>query len=55
MTESEIKKIIIIELQSNLHVLLDPNKKDSFSPDRIQVWQELVAERIYKHCHTDNN
>ena len=53
-SESEIKKIIIAELEGNLDVLLDPKKKDSFSNSRIQVWKELVAERIYKHCHTDN-
>ena len=53
-SESEIKKIIISELEGNLDVLLDPKKKNSFSNSRIQVWKELVAERIYKHCHTDN-
>ena len=53
-SESEIKKIIIAELEGNLDVLLDPKKKNSFSNSRIQVWKELVAERIYKHCHTDN-
>ena len=53
-SESEIKKIIIAELEGNLDVLLDPKKKDSFSNSRVQVWKKLVAERIYKHCHTDN-
>mgnify|MGYP003138368402 FL=1 len=52
--ESEIKNIIDAELESNLHVLLDPKKKNSFSPNRIKVWKELVSERIYKHCFTDN-
>ena len=54
-SESDIKRIIDAELQSNLHVLIDPKKKDSFSSSRIQIWKKLVAERIYKHCHTDNN
>ena len=54
MTESDIKRIIDAELESNLHVLIDPKKKDSFSSSRIQTWKNLVAERIYKHCHTDN-
>ena len=54
MSESEIKKIIIAELEGNLDVLLDPKKKDSFSNSRVQVWKKLVAERIYKHCHTNN-
>ena len=53
-SESEIKKIIIAELEGNLDVLLDPKKKNTFSNSRIQVWKELVAERIYKHCYTDN-
>lgn len=52
--ESEIKNIIDAELESNLHVLLDPKKKNSFSPNRIKVWKELVSERIYKHCFTNN-
>ena len=52
--ESEIKKIINAELEANLHVLIDPKKKDSFSQSRIQTWKNLVAERIYKHCHTNN-
>ena len=52
--ESEIKNIIDAELESNLHVLLDPKKKNSFSSNRIKVWKELVSERIYKHCFTDN-
>ena len=54
-TESDIKRIIDAELQSNLHVLIDPKKKDSFSPSRIQTWKKLVAERIYRHCLTNNN
>lgn len=52
--ESEIKNIIDAELESNLHVLLDPKKKNSFSSNRIKVWKELVSERIYKHCFTNN-
>ena len=54
MSESEIKKIIIAELEGNLSVLIDPKKKDSFSNNRVNVWKKLVAERIYKHCHTKN-
>lgn len=53
-SESEIKNIIIAELEGNLSVLIDPKKKDSFSNNRINVWKKLVAERIYKHCHTNN-
>lgn len=53
--ENDIKRIINGELESNLHVLIDPKKKDSFSSTRIQIWKKLVAERIYKHCHTNND
>tara|TARA_A100001201_G_scaffold140742_1_gene134500 strand:- start:629 stop:802 length:174 start_codon:yes stop_codon:yes gene_type:complete len=53
--ETDIKRIIDAELESNLHVLIDPKKKDSFSSNRIQTWKKLVAERIYRHCLTNNN
>ena len=53
--ETDIKRIIDAELESNLHVLIDPKKKDSFSPSRIQTWKKLVAERIYRHCLTNND
>lgn len=42
------------ELSSNLRVLIDPKKKDSFSQSRIQTWKELVAERIYHHLTNQN-
>ena len=54
-SESDIKRIIDAGLESNLHVLIDPKKKDSFSSNRIQTWKKLVAERIYRHCLTNNN
>ena len=54
-SETDIKRIIDGELEANLHVLIDPKKKDSFSPSRVQVWKKLVAERIYRHCLTNNN
>ena len=53
--ETDIKRIIDAELESNLHVLIDPKKKDSFSPSRVQTWKKLVAERIYRHCLTNND
>ena len=31
MNEEELVKFIKLELESNLHVLIDPKKKDSFS------------------------
>jgi len=42
------------ELSSNLRVLIDPKRKDSFSQSRIQTWKELVAERIYHHLTNQN-
>ena len=51
-----LKKFIETELEGNLHVLIDPKKKDSFSSNRINVWVRLVAERIVEHLphHLDN-
>jgi len=42
------------ELSSNLRVLIDPKRKDSFSQPRIQTWKELVSERIYHHLTNQN-
>ena len=42
------------ELSSNLRILIDPKRKDSFSQSRIQTWKELVAERIYHHLTNQN-
>lgn len=46
MNEEEIKKLIQAELEANLRLLIDPNRKDSFSSARIKVWKDLVTERI---------
>mgnify|MGYP001180047236 CR=1 FL=1 len=42
------------ELSSNLRILIDPKRKDSFSQSRIQTWKELVSERIYHHLTNQN-
>ena len=50
-----ITKLIDTELEGNLQVLIDPKKKNSFSQDRINVWKQLVGERIYIHLTRNNN
>jgi hypothetical protein len=47
--EKYIKNLIILELEGNLSVLIDPKKKDSFSKPRINTWINLVADRIYHY------
>jgi len=49
MTKEEILAIINAELQDNLTILIDPKKKDSLSQNRINVWKDLVSERLYHH------
>ena len=49
LSNSKLKDFIVAELESNLHVLIDPNKKDSFSEGRIKVWKDLVSDRIVYH------
>jgi hypothetical protein len=48
-SKEEILNLINVELQENLRILIDPKKKDSLSQDRINVWKNTVAERIYYH------
>lgn len=49
LSEKEIKRLIIAELQGNLDILIDPKQKDSFSEGRIQVWTNIVSERLFYH------
>lgn len=51
MNEKELEEFIKLELESNLHVLIDPKKKDSFSDRRINTWKEVVSERIVYHLN----
>ena len=51
MNNKELTEFIKLELESNLHVLIDPKKKDSFSDRRINTWRELVSERIVYHLN----
>ena len=48
-SKEEILAIIDAELQGNLSTLIDPKKKDSLSQNRINVWKNLVKERLYYH------
>jgi hypothetical protein len=49
LTKEEILSIIDAELEGNISILIDPKRKDSFSQSRINVWKNLVKDRIYYH------
>ena len=49
MTKEEILSIIDAELQGNLMILIDPKQKDSLSQTRINIWKDIVKERLYYH------
>tara|TARA_Y100000389_G_C17335332_1_gene450335 strand:+ start:383 stop:598 length:216 start_codon:yes stop_codon:yes gene_type:complete len=50
MSENEALEMFIkTELKGNLSILIDVNKKDSFSGNRVDIWSNLVAERIIHH------
>lgn len=51
---SDLEEFIKTELRSNLHVLIDPKKKDSFSDSRVNTWVGLVAKRIVYHLNNNN-
>lgn len=51
---SDLEEFIKTELRSNLHVLIDPKKKDSFSDSRVNTWVDLVAKRIVYHLNNNN-
>lgn len=46
MNEEELRNFIKTELQGNLMVLIDPKRTDSLSQDRINVWKNLVTDRL---------
>jgi len=46
-SKDEVLALLDAELGGNLHILIDPKKKDSFSQARINVWKDTVKERIY--------
>ena len=47
--KEHVRKLLIAELQENLHILIDPKNKDSLSNGRIQTWTNTVVERIMYH------
>lgn len=53
-SKDEVLQLLEAELQENLHILIDPKQKDSFSQSRIQIWKEVVKERIYLHLFDQN-
>ena len=40
--KEHVRKLLIAELQDNLHILIDPKNKDSLSNGRIQTWTILL-------------
>lgn len=48
-SKEEMLSLIEAELQLNLHLLIDPKNKNSLSQSRINVWKDLVKDRIYYH------
>ena len=49
LSEDQIKRLIVAELQDNLEILIDPKQKDSFSEGRIKVWTDIVSKRLFYH------
>jgi len=49
-----VRELIQAELKGNLRVLIDPQKKDSFSDGRVQTWVKLVSDRIVYHLLEKN-
>jgi hypothetical protein len=47
LTKEEFLSLIDAELQGNLMILIDPKQKDSFSQARINIWKNIVKERLY--------
>jgi hypothetical protein len=47
LTKEEFLSLIDAELQGNLMILIDPKRKDSFSQARINIWKNIVKERLY--------
>ena len=56
-SKKDLATFIETELEGNLMVLLDPKQKNSFSQARINVWKDLVSERIlnYIDLHLKEN
>jgi hypothetical protein len=54
LSEEEIKRLIVAELQGNLQILIDPKQKNSFSEGRIRTWTNVVSERFYRHLTQQN-
>jgi hypothetical protein len=51
----QLISFIELELEANIHVLIDPKRKDSFSAERIYTWKKLVSERICIHLNKEND
>jgi hypothetical protein len=49
LSEDQIKRLIVAELQGNLQILIDPKQKNSFSEGRIHTWTNVVSNRLFYH------
>ena len=49
LSEDQIKRLIVAELQGNLQILIDPKQKNSFSEGRIRTWTNVVSNRLFYH------
>ena len=54
LSEDQIKRLIVAELQGNLEILIDPKQKNSFSEGRIKVWTDVVSNRLFYHLTEQN-
>jgi hypothetical protein len=54
-SKEEILALLDAELEGNLMILIDPKRKDSFSQSRINVWKDIVKERIYYYLTKNTN
>jgi hypothetical protein len=46
ITDAELMSLIRAELAGNLSILIDPKRKDSFDPHRINTWSNVVSDRV---------
>ena len=49
LSEDQIKRLIVAELQGNLQILIDPKQKNSFSEGRIRTWTNVVSNSLFYH------
>jgi len=53
--ENRVMDLIQTEMRSNLHILIDPKKKNSFSDSRVNTWIKITSERFIHHLFEKNS